>query len=65
MIGIDVAAAGLFLAAITFFFKATGEMKKDAAEAATHRERTSGQLEIIVFRVTRIEKHLDGQTKQV
>ncbi|OUL28274.1 hypothetical protein BV378_07580 [Nostoc sp. RF31YmG] len=65
MIGIDVAAGGLFLAALTFFFKATGEMKKDAAEAATHRAEMSGQLQIIVFRVTRIEKHLDEQTKQV
>ncbi|OUL34106.1 hypothetical protein [Nostoc sp. 106C] len=65
MIGIDVAAGGLVLAALTFLLKATGDMKKDAADAAMHRERMSGHLEIIMFRVTRIEKHLDDQKKPV
>ncbi|OUL36351.1 hypothetical protein BV372_08000 [Nostoc sp. T09] len=65
MIGVDIAAGGLVLAALTFLLKATGDMKRDAAEAAMHRERMSGQLEIIVYRVTRIEKHLDENTNRV
>ncbi len=63
MIGIDTAAAGLILTALMFLMKSASDAKKEAIQAANERGVMNSKLEIIAYRVLRIEQGLGTASK--
>ncbi len=59
MIGIDVAAAGLILTALGFLMKTGHAIRKEAVAAANERAELHSTLKLIIYRLTRIENHLE------
>lgn len=59
MVTLNLVAAGLVFSALTFLMKSAAEIRKEAIDATKDRANISAQLEVITYRLMRIEKELE------
>lgn len=65
MITLNVAAAGFVVTVLMFLMKSAADIRKEAIDATKDRANISAQLEVITYRLTRIEKELEEFASQI
>ncbi|BAY10307.1 hypothetical protein [Calothrix sp. NIES-2098] len=58
MLSLLMTAAGLILAALSFLVKCAHDIRNEAIEATKERAKLQSQIELMLYRLDRIERQL-------